>query len=70
MFIFDFWKNLRNFNTRGILSFLGEIAKKLKISNLHSFKTAKIWKVGFGYFKVLNNIFQRNQKLQLTLADN
>jgi hypothetical protein len=48
----------------GNFSLLGKIALKMKISNLHTFKTAKIRKLGFGY------IFQMNQKLQLTLADN
>ncbi len=54
----------------GNFSLLGKIAFKMKISNLHSFKTAKIRKLGFGYVIVLINIFQMNQKLQLTLADN
>ncbi len=64
------WKNFEKKNYLGNFSLLGKIALKMIISNLHSFKTTKIQKLGFGYVTVLINIFQMNQKLQLTLADN
>jgi hypothetical protein len=53
----------------GNFSLLLKIALKMKISNLHTLKTAKIRKLGLRYVIVFINIFQLNQKLQLTLAD-